>query len=83
MHRKTRFEKEKVILEVEHVDERLRCSACGSYEVVRRGSLPRRFRTVPIGRRQTWISLRVQRVFCYDCKTIRQVKLGFADPRVR
>jgi transposase len=45
--------------------------------------VPRLFRTVPIGKKEAWLSVRVQRVFCYDCETVRQVKLAFADPRVR
>ncbi|MBI2923752.1 MAG: ISL3 family transposase [Planctomycetes bacterium] len=82
-HEATRFKRGKVILQVAHVDKDLRCSVCGSYAVVCRGRVPRVFRTVPIGRKETWISLQVQRVFCYRCESIRQVSLGFAEPKVR
>lgn len=82
-HTATKFVGGAVIFEVTHVDEDLRCSVCGSYAVIRRGTVPRVFQTIPIGRKETWISLPVQRVFCYHCEAIRQVSLGFAEPKVR
>jgi transposase len=44
-----------------------RCSACGSPQVVSRGQVPRRFRTVPIGGRATFVVLRIPRVQCLAC----------------
>jgi transposase len=59
----------------------MRCASCGSRNVIRRGQVPRIFRSVPIGRKAVWISLLVQRLQCLTCGLVRQVKLGFADPR--
>jgi transposase len=59
-----------------------RCSACGSDRVICRGQNQRRFRTVPIGRKWVYLRLAVPRVECHDCGVVRQVKIGFADPRV-
>lgn len=60
---------------------KLRCSACGSREVVWRGFSKRCFRTVPIGNKQVRFILSVQRVGCRACGKVRQVKIGFADER--
>jgi transposase len=58
-----------------------RCSACGSPQVQSRGRVERRFRTVPIGSRATFVVLPIPRVECQACGAIRQVKVPFADPR--
>ena len=61
--------------------ETCRCSACGSPEVQMRGRVERRFRTVPIGSRATFVVLPIPRVECQVCGVVRQVKVPFADPR--
>jgi transposase len=58
-----------------------RCSACGSTQVQSRGRAERRFRTVPIGCRATFVVLPIPRVECEACGVVRQVKIPFADPR--
>src|SRR5512142_3455388 len=61
--------------------ETCRCSACGSSQVQSRGQVERRFRTVPIGRRATFVVLPIPRVECQAGGVVRQVKIPFADPR--
>jgi transposase len=58
-----------------------RCSACGSPQVHSRGQVVRRFRTLPIGGRATFVVLPIPRVECQACGVVRQVKVPFADPR--
>src|SRR4051794_25090573 len=58
-----------------------RCPACGSPEVQSRGRVERRFRTVPIGRRATFIVSPIPRVWCRACGVVRQVEIPFADAR--
>jgi transposase len=58
-----------------------RCSACGSAAVQPRGRAERDFRAVPIGRKPVVVRLPIPRVACRDCGTIRQVAIGFAEPR--
>jgi transposase len=58
-----------------------RCSACGSADVVSRGHVERRFRTLPIGPRPTFLVLPIPRVECRACGVVRQVDVTFADPR--
>jgi transposase len=56
------------------------CSDCGSYEVMKAGVVPRRFRSLPIGARPVWIELPVQRLCCGSCGKTRQARIAFADP---
>jgi transposase len=46
-----------------------------------KGTTERQFRTIPIGSKVVFFNLEVQRVGCLRCGSIRQVSLGFADPR--
>jgi transposase len=70
-----------VLFHLDQYDDRLRCSCCGSPEVVRRGYQERGFRTVPIGGKRVELVFPVPRVECKLCGKVRQVQLGFADPR--
>jgi transposase len=69
------------IFTIRQEPETCRCSACGSPKVQARGQVGRRFRTVPIGHRATFVVLPIPRVECRDCGVVRQVKVPFADPR--
>ena len=59
----------------------LRCPRCGSSGVIRRGGVDRTFRLPPSGRKAVFLHTVVQRVFCMDCGTVRQVRLPFAGPK--
>jgi len=59
----------------------MRCRTCGAREVIARGKIVRRFRTLPIGSRRVWLILPIQRVQCRRCGLIQQVEVGFADRR--
>jgi len=78
---RTTYEGGKVIFAVKHKRDKLHCPACGGLDLVLRGSVPRRFRTLPIGSKVIFLDLGVQRVECRRCDVIRQVELGFADSR--
>lgn len=70
-----------VFFHVKPKDELICCADCGSHDVIRRGSTERWFRTVPIGQRSTCIVCDLPRVECRRCETVRQIKIGFAEPR--
>ena len=80
-YRKTEFKGGDIIFTIEHKDDDLVCSHCGSKHVIRRGTKTRRFRAVSIGLKAVWIALAIQRVECLVCNVVRQVKINFADPR--
>lgn len=81
-HLKTEYVGGEVIFTIEQPRELYRCPACGSENVIGRGQNVRRFRTVPIGRKPVYLAMAVPRVECHECGVVRQVKIGFADPRV-
>ncbi len=78
---KTKYEAGKVVFTIRQERDGLRCAACGSRRVIRRGGQSRCFRSLPIGRRAVQIALDVPRVSCTDCGELRQVRVDFADPR--
>jgi transposase len=70
-----------VIFTIHQEPETCRCSACGSRQVVSRGQVERRFRSLPIGSRATFVILPIRRVECRQCGLVRQVEIPFADSR--
>src|SRR5215213_9414417 len=78
---RTDYKAGQTIFTIRQAPETCRCSACGSSQLRSRGAVERRFRTVPIGRRATFVVLRIPRVECQSCGTVRQVEISFADPR--
>ena len=79
---RTDYAEGKVIFSIEQPREKLRCPVCGDRHVHVKTHQPRVFRGLPIGGRPVWIHLPVARVACQQCASVRQVKLGFASPRV-
>jgi transposase len=75
------FQGGKVTFRIEQPRERHRCAHCGSAEVWDQGGSERSFHSLPIGGKPTFIRFKVPRVLCFDCGKVRQVKLGFADPK--
>lgn len=78
---RTSYKGGKVIFRIQQKSEELRCPECNARNIVRRGQVERRFWALPIGRKPVQIALAIQRVWCMACNLVRQVKLGFADPR--
>jgi len=59
----------------------LKCSRCGSEDVIGRGWNERIFKGVPIGSRAVRIVLPIPRVECKNCSVVRQVDVPFAERR--
>ena len=79
-HVHSRFEEGRTIFRIAQDPTTLTCSACGSRKVRKKGTMFRRFMTLPIGLRATIIEFPIQRVSCLVCGLIRQVKVDFAEP---
>jgi transposase len=69
-----------VFVRIEPPRESLRCPNCGKAHVHVMDWSPRVWRTLPIGARTVWITMRVPKVQCQSCGAKRQVELQFADP---
>jgi len=78
---RTQYREGKIIFTIQHKRDKIRCPACRSRDIVLRGTTARRFRAIPIGHKRVFFDLEVQRIGCRRCSCIRQVDLGFADPR--
>jgi transposase len=70
-----------VVFTIQQASKTFRCEACGSHDVRPRGRVERRFQSLPIGSHPTVVVFSIPRVACQTCGVVRQVKLGFADPR--
>jgi len=77
----THYESEKVIFRILKERTALRCPQCGSARVICKGSIERRFASVPMGSKQVLIVMAVQRVLCLAFHVLRQITIDFADPR--
>jgi transposase len=78
---RTDYQNGQVIFTIHQDPKTCRCLACGSPDVQSRGRVERRFRTLPIGSRATFVDLPIPRVECRACGVVRQVEIPFADPR--
>jgi transposase len=78
---RTEYRGGEVVFTIRQEPKTLRCEACGSRDVRPRGRVERRFRSLPIGSRATAVVLAIPRVACQACGAVRQVEVGFADPR--
>jgi transposase len=78
---RTDYDNGQTIFTIDQEPESYRCSCCGSSQVVSRGQVERRFRSLPIGSRATLVLFPIPRVKCQACGLVRQVEVSFADPR--
>src|ERR1700690_1414517 len=78
-----RFQEGNLTFRIRQPRERLRRAQCDCDDVWVRGHEQSTFRMVPIGSKPTFLTLDVARVWCPVCDTVRQVKIGFADPKKR
>lgn len=78
---RTRYEGGTITFKIRHKREKLRCPVCRGRKLIMRGTTRRRFKSVPVGSKVVFFDLEVQRVGCLRCGSVRQVSLGFAEPR--
>lgn len=76
-----KFEDGSVVIRVRPRWRLVRCPACRSKEVVRRGLYLRKLRCQPIGRKPVWLMVEVPRVRCALCGCVRRIHLGIAEPK--
>lgn len=78
---KTEYENGEVIFHIRTKADKLCCSVCGSRQVIRKGKLYRKFKTVNIGLKPVYLHAEIQRLHCKDCGATRQEKIHFADEK--
>jgi transposase len=78
---RTDFKYSAVTVKVKTKEDKLQCSHCQSWRVIKSGTKERLFRGIPIGSRPVYIIFKVQRLECKQCGRIRQEKIKFAKPK--
>jgi len=79
-HVATRFSRGQVVFVVVPREEPTSCPRCGSRSMQRRGYKERHWQTVPIGRKQVFVRLRIPRIGCRSCGRVVQMPVPFAVP---
>lgn len=74
---RVRYEDNSIVLDLQTRRDKLCCPCCKSRNIARSGSISRMIRSVPIGSKSVWLNVRIQRVLCRDCGTVRQERLHF------
>lgn len=77
----TKYVKGKIIFFLEKDLSKLRCSQCQSKNIIRRGTVDRHFKTLPIGKKQVLLHIPIHRIECNECGCLKQEKISFADPK--
>ena len=78
---KTEYRHGVIIFHIQTKDDKLRCSNCGSFHVIRKGSVERVFKTAPIGLKPVYLKARIQRLECKACGVIRQERIRYAEEK--
>lgn len=71
------YQKGQIIFRIKHDDWKLNCPDCKSRDFIKRGTVTRRFKALPIGKKEVFVELPVQRIECVSCRKVKQVKLDF------
>ena len=66
-----------ILFRIKHDHWQLNCPDCKSRNFIKKGTVTRRFKTLPIGKKEVFIELPVQRIECLSCQKVKQVKLDF------
>lgn len=75
----TRYEENRMILEVEYAERKEECPHCGSHALVKNGFRHRTVLTVPVGLKSTVLHMKVQRYKCKHCGRDEYEKISFVD----
>lgn len=70
-----------VTAKVKTKKEKLQCSHCNSWRVIKAGTKERVFQGLPMGHKPVYIRFKLQRLECKDCKRVRQEKIKFAKAK--
>lgn len=68
-------------IHIETKGKLLKCSECGSRNVIKRGNTIREFKDVPIGLKPVRLVAKVNRLECKSCKAIKQESLSYAEKK--
>jgi len=77
----TEYKDGSIIFHIKTKEKSLRCANCNSKNVIKKGLVQRKFKTVPLGFKQVFLLADIQRLECRDCGKIRQEKIAYANEK--
>ncbi len=77
----TKYIRGNIYVKIKTKEDKLQCSVCKSFNVIKSGTKERLFRTIPIGKKEVHLTAVIQRLECKDCHLIRQEHLSFAQEK--
>jgi transposase len=78
---KSVFKKGKIYIYTRKNSGKLRCPDCNSHRLKLKGTITRQFKSLSVGKKQIILIVTIQRIQCKECHCIKQIQLGFADPK--
>jgi len=81
IYKRTEYKGGRIIFHIERNPSKRLCKDCGSKEVIKKGYTRREFKTVPIGSRAVSLLLRVHRLYCRSCGSLKLEPIPFAFPK--
>lgn len=78
---KGEYKEGSVIFHIQTKADKLKCGHCGSHKVIKKGSVTRMFRTVPIGLKPVYLKAKIQRLECKECGIICQERISYAQEK--
>jgi transposase len=72
-----------VLFHIEKHEDKQKCAACGSRNVIKQGRIDRKIQTLPIGRKRVWLWLHLHRLQCRECGALLQEPLLISSSKKR
>ena len=82
-HFRTEFVGGSMIFHIEKSPGKRRCVDCRSRDVVLKGRISRRLRTLPIGGKKVFLQIHLHRLWCRSCRSLKLEPLLISDPKRR
>lgn len=80
---RTEFVGGSLIFHIEKSSGKRRCADCGSADVLLKGRVSRRLRTLPIGKKAVFFQVHLHRLRCRSCGVLKLEPLLVSDPKRR
>jgi len=77
---KTDYKEGAILLHAEKKRTTQYCVECKSKDVIQKGKVIRKIRTLPIGRKQVFLCVHIHRLKCNDCGSLKQEALEVSFP---
>ena len=80
---RTDYQQGALIFHIEKAKGKQRCVDCGSRQIIRKGHVIRRLRTLPIGSRKVFLAAHLHRLLCRECGSLKLEPILISYPKKR